>query len=98
MKPYGTLWSRIRPYRALWSLAEFYGALRRPTELMEPHGALRSPMPHSLWKNMVRQNEVADFEQFSIERPVRPRYIHVSISVQRPGTGINLQVTALRFM
>ena len=47
-------------------------------------------------QNTFSPNELTDFDQFTVEHPARPKTILPSISAQRPGTGITLQLSALR--
>ena len=49
-------------------------------------------------KNTNGPNEFTDFEKFAIEHPAGGKTIRVSISAQRPGTGITVQLAALRSM
>ena len=49
-------------------------------------------------QNTVLSNEFTDFEKFTIEHRSRPKTISCSISAKHPGTGITLQLTALRVM
>ena len=49
-------------------------------------------------QNTVWPNEFTDFNKFTVEHPAGRNTILGSISAQRPGTGITLQLTALRVM
>ena len=58
----------------------------------------RKPWTNKRTQNPFLRNEFTDSEQFVVEPPARPKTILPSISAQRRGTGITLQLSALRVM
>ena len=59
---------------------------------------IESPGRENCRKNTAGPNEFTDFEKFKVEHRRRPKTISLSNSAQHPGTGITLQLIALRVM